>query len=114
MVERSWFTLAAVLMAMGLGIVGGCSSSGGTEGSADADEPEKVFMIKEGMTMAEVVDMYEGEPDTKTKNSDGTETWRYHTNAGEAFIPFNYGYRPEYHHVTFSADGKVTSYSMDD
>lgn len=112
MLKRLGF-VGVVVMGLGLGVGGGCSSTGGS-GSAADEQPAKVFDIKEGMTRDEVVAMYEGEPNSKTRNSDGSETWTYHTNAGEAWIPFNYGYRPEYHRINFSPDGIVTSYSLED
>ncbi len=37
--------------------------------------------------------------------------WIYHLNMGEAFIPFNFGYRPKIRIVNFDKDGKVARWS---
>lgn len=62
-----------------------------------------------GMTKEEVIALY-GKTDNKQVSSEG-EVWIYNTNMGEAFIPYNFGYRPKMRIVTFGADGKVKSWS---
>jgi len=39
------------------------------------------------------------------------ETWIFHLNMGEAFIPFNFGYRPKIRIINFDKDGKVAQWS---
>jgi hypothetical protein len=62
-----------------------------------------------GMTKEQVVAMY-GKTDNIQASSEG-ETWIYHLNMGEAFIPFNFGYRPKLRIIQFDPDGKVAHWS---
>lgn len=61
------------------------------------------------MTKAQVLDLY-GKTDNIQGSSEG-ETWVYNLNMGEAFIPFNFGYRPKMRIITFGPDGLVKSWS---
>lgn len=62
-----------------------------------------------GMTKDQIIAMY-GKTDNMQVSSDG-ETWIYNLNMGEAFIPFNFGYRPKMRIITFDKEGKVTRWS---
>jgi hypothetical protein len=62
-----------------------------------------------GMTMDQIVEMY-GKTDNKQVTSEG-EVWIYNLNPGEAFIPWNFGYRPKIRTIYFGQDGKVKSWS---
>jgi hypothetical protein len=52
-----------------------------------------------------------GRDTLKQRVSSEGETWIYNLNMGEAFIPFNFGYRPTIRTVFFDQDGKVTRWS---
>ncbi|MFW6060962.1 MAG: hypothetical protein ACODAQ_12345 [Phycisphaeraceae bacterium] len=106
--------VALLLVSAALLVGVGCGSSGETVESAEAEEPAPEINPREGMTKEEIATMYQGQPDQKTVNSDGSETWRYHMNAGERWIPWNYGYQPEYHVIHFDTEGRVRSYSLND
>src|SRR6266536_2914085 len=57
----------------------------------------------------QIVAMY-GKTDNVQMSSEG-ETWIYHLNMGEAFIPFNFGYRPKIRIINFDKEGKVAHWS---
>lgn len=99
----------AMSLAAGLVLGAGCASSSTSDTDAEA-APEVVYDPQLGMTKEQIKTMYQGEPDRKARSSDGSEVWTYHTNAGAAFIPFNYGYRPEYHVIHFNGEGVVVKY----
>ena len=61
------------------------------------------------MTKQQILSMY-GKTDNIQASSEG-EVWVYNLNMGEAFIPFNYGYRPKLRIITFDQDGKVVHWS---
>ena len=62
-----------------------------------------------GMTKDEIIGMY-GKTDNIQSSSEG-ETWVYNMNMGEAFIPFNFGYRAKMRIITFDKDGKVVRWN---
>lgn len=114
--KESWKLLLLAVLGLCLTAGIGCSSTDEVEEDevvATETTEEKVWKDPEvGMTQAEIIELYEGEPDSKNTSSDGGEVWTYHMNAGAAFIPWNFGYRPEYDVITFDADGKVTSFVL--
>jgi hypothetical protein len=86
----------------------GCATDKeGAPNSAQKQAQEKHPEV--GMTKDDVIAMY-GKTDNIQFSSQG-ETWVYHLNMGEAFIPFNFGYRPKIRIVQFDRDGKVASWS---
>lgn len=116
---KSLFSVVALLALFAVvTFSAGCGSSGETvdsDASADASEEEYTeYAPQEGMTKDEIAQMYGGQPDQKTVNSDGSETWRYHVNAGAAWIPYNFGYRPQYHVIHFNTEGRVRAYSLNE
>lgn len=62
------------------------------------------------MTKAQIIEMY-GPTNNQQVSSQG-ETWIYNLNMGEAFIPFNFGYRPKVRVINFDPEGKVASWSF--
>lgn len=119
---ESWKLPFLAMVGLSMTLAVGCTSTEETKdddvASAEVTETtevteEKVWKDPEvGMTQAEIIELYEGEPDSKNTSSDGGEVWTYHMNAGAAFIPWNFGYRPEYDAITFGPDGKVTSFVL--
>ena len=86
----------------------GCASDKPQDtNTAQAQQKQKDPEI--GMTKDQIVAMY-GKTDNIQSSSDG-ETWIYHLNMGEAFIPFNFGYRPKIRIIQFDKDGKVSHWS---
>jgi hypothetical protein len=63
-----------------------------------------------GWTKDQVIQTF-GKTDNISVGSDG-ESWTYHLNMGEAFIPFNFGYKPKFRIITFGKDGLVSSWSF--
>ena|SRR5216117_478486 len=86
-------------------LVGGCASDKGE--SSRAQQKQKDPEV--GMTKDQIIAMY-GKTDNVQMSSEG-ETWIYHLNMGEAFIPFNFGYRPKIRIINFDKDGKVARWS---
>jgi hypothetical protein len=89
-------------------LISGCAS----DKDADTKAPQQQQQEKNpeiGMTKEQVVAMY-GKTDNIQASSEG-ETWVYHLNMGEAFIPFNFGYRPKLRIITFDQNGKVSHWS---
>ena len=86
-------------------LVGGCASDKGESSSAQQKQKDPEV----GMTKDQVVAMY-GKTDNVQMSSEG-ETWIYHLNMGEAFIPFNFGYRPKMRIINFDKEGKVAHWS---
>jgi hypothetical protein len=88
-------------------IAAGCASTDNGDkpkpNQGNAKNPEV------GMTKAQVLELY-GKTDNQQMSSDG-ETWIYNLNMGEAFIPFNFGYRPKMRIIHFDREGKVVSWS---
>jgi len=124
-IRENWKLMFALLLGLSLTTAVGCGSAE----KADADKADKaaeapaadasqeveeewVVDPKIGMTKEEIVTMYRGEPDSKQTASDGGEVWSYHMNAGQQWIPWNFGYRPEIDTITFGPDGKVTSFVL--
>jgi len=99
---------AFIGLIIGTVLIAGCA----TDVDKDAKEVQKQQQEKNpevGMTKAQIIAMY-GKTDNIQTGSDG-ETWIYHLNMGEAFIPFNFGYRPKMRMITFDQDGKVARWS---
>ena len=86
-------------------LVGGCASDKANSGSSSAQQKDPEV----GMTKDQIIAMY-GKTDNVQVSSEG-ETWIYHLNMGEAFIPFNFGYRPKIRIINFDKDGKVSHWS---
>lgn len=85
----------------------GCATSGDSQGRTQQRPSEKNPEV--GMTRDQVTQMF-GKTDNKNVTSEG-ETWIYNLNMGEAFIPFNFGYRPKMRIINFGRDGLVSSWS---
>ncbi len=99
--------LVPLLMA-GAFLFGGCASDKASEPKAvAANNNEKNPEV--GMTKERVEALY-GKTNNIRVGSDG-ETWVYNLNMGEAFIPWNFGYRPKMRIIDFDKDGKVKSWS---
>jgi hypothetical protein len=99
---------AYIGLIIGSVLISGCA----TDVDKDAKEVQKQQQEKNpevGMTKAQILAMY-GKTDNVQMGSDG-ETWIYNLNMGEAFIPFNFGYRPKMRMITFDQDGKVARWS---
>lgn len=101
------FSLAAACLTVSLLPACQTGSSGGTSQAEVSDDYEPRL----GMTQAEVIAEYNGEPDSKTQRAAGGEVWTYHTNRGEAFIPFNFGYTPKVDTLTFDDTGVVVDFT---
>ena len=115
LLNRLSFPICLLILSFALLLAVGCGSSqstGDTDGTAQAEEAAPEIDPKKGMTKDEIATMYQGQPDQVVTNSDGTITWRYHMNAGERWIPYNFGYEPEYHVIHFDEEGLVKSYSL--
>jgi hypothetical protein len=87
-------------------LAGGCATdnNGGTNGQA-SQQKQSDKKPEIGMTKQQILEMY-GKTDNIQASSEG-ETWIYNMNMGDAFIPFNFGYRPKIRIVTFDKEGKV-------
>ena len=99
--------LIPVFMAGALVFVGCASDKSASEPKAAAGSQEKNPEV--GMTKDQVEALY-GKTNNIRVGSDG-ETWVYNLNMGEAFIPWNFGYRPKTRIIEFGQDGKVKSWS---
>ena len=88
-------------------LVGGCASDKGETSGAQQKQQQKDPEV--GMSKDQVIALY-GKTDNIQASSEG-ETWIYHLNMGEAFIPFNFGYRPKMRIINFDKDGKVAHWS---
>ena len=86
-------------------LVGGCASDKGESSSSQQKQKDPEV----GMTKDQIIAMY-GKTDNVQVSSED-ETWIYHLNMGEAFIPFNFGYRPKIRIFNFDKDGKVARWS---
>ena len=80
----------------------------GTKSSSSQGSRRKPA-ARPAQTKDQIVAMY-GKTDNVQVSSEG-ETWMYHLNMGEAFIPFNFGYRPKIRIINFDKDGKVAHWS---
>lgn len=99
-------TIALLLATLSF-FISGCAS---TESSGKPKPDQGSAKQPEiGMTKQQVLDLY-GKTDNMQVSSEG-ETWVYHLNMGEAFIPFNFGYRPKMRVIHFDKEGKVTNWS---
>ncbi len=67
--------------------------------------------LEVGMTKDDVREKY-GNPGAITQTSNG-EQW-YYDNRGEAFIPFNFGYRYQFRSFLFDRDGRLKAFHVDD
>ncbi|HLH56862.1 MAG TPA: outer membrane protein assembly factor BamE [Verrucomicrobiae bacterium] len=99
----------ALIAVLGCGLlVCGCASDKPQEQKA-AQTQQKEKDPEVGMTKDQVIALY-GKTDSIQTSSEG-ETWVYRLNMGEAFIPFNFGYRPKIRIIQFDKDGKVSHWS---
>jgi hypothetical protein len=96
-----------VMLGLALVFTGCATQSGDSKPPAKAKTEEKTPQV--GMTKEEVIQMF-GKTDHQNITSEG-ETWVYNLNMGEAFIPFNFGYRPKTRIINFGRDGRVASWS---
>lgn len=87
-------------------LAAGCASD--KSQTSDSQKPQQKDP-EVGMTKEQVLALY-GKTDNVQSSSEG-ETWIYHLNMGEAFIPFNFGYRPKIRIIQFDKDGKVSHWS---
>ena len=90
-------------------LFGGCASDNNNDSKPKQTAPDNEKKPEVGMTKEQVVGLY-GKTDNVRVSSEG-ETWIYNLNMGEAFIPWNFGYRPKMRIVDFDKDGKVKSWS---
>jgi hypothetical protein len=91
-------------------LAGGCASDkDASSGSSNAAQKPSEKNPEVGMTKDQIIAMY-GKTDNMAVSSEG-EIWTYNLNMGEAFIPFNFGYRPKTRVVHFDKEGKVASWS---
>ncbi|BAM03229.1 hypothetical protein [Phycisphaera mikurensis] len=88
-----------------------CQTGGG--GGDAAEEVVEDYAPRMGMTQEEIKAEYGGEPDIVTDRAAGGAVWKYHTNMGERFIPFNFGYRDRYDTITFDASGVVVDFTKE-
>ena len=105
--------LSFVLLALGL-ILSGCATPSGdsktqTQTPTETKQKPSDKNPEVGMTKDQVIQLY-GKTDTMNVSSEG-ETWVYNLNMGEAFIPFNFGYRPKTRLINFGKDGLVSGWS---
>ena len=98
---------SVLALALCLIMVGCASPDGSSKPQTAQKQPEKNPEV--GMTKEQVIALY-GKTDNIQASSEG-ETWIYRLNMGEAFIPFNFGYRPKIRIITFDKDGKVARWS---
>jgi len=99
---------AIIGLLIGSVLISGCAS----DSDKDAKQVQKQQQEQNpevGMTKAQILAMY-GKTDNIQMGSEG-ETWIYHLNMGEAFIPFNFGYRPKMRIIIFDQDGKVSHWN---
>ena len=108
--RRPLFVLSAACLSAAL--LPACQTGGSSSGEG-ATEEEVVddYEPRMGMTREEIVAEYDGEPDSKNVRGAGGEVWTYHTNRGEAFIPFNFGYTPRVDTITFDENGTVVDFT---
>jgi hypothetical protein len=99
----------AVMLACAVVLAGGCATENGGDNSQQSQSKQSDKKPEVGMTKEEIIGMY-GKTENIQSSSDG-ETWIYNMNMGEAFIPFNFGYRPKTRIITFGPDGKVTRWN---
>jgi len=96
-----------VLAAAALMFAGCASDNASSQPKPAAESKEKNPEV--GMTKDQVIGLY-GKTDNVRVSSEG-ETWIYNLNMGEAFIPWNFGYRPKLRIIDFDKEGKVKSWS---
>ena len=98
---------SVITLAVGLVLTGCATTASDSKPKAEQKQPEKNPEV--GMTKEQVLALY-GKTDNVQVSSEG-ETWIYHLNMGEAFIPFNFGYKPKIRMIYFDKDGKVARWS---
>ena len=72
------------------------------------DSSEKKARL--GMSKRQVEEMY-GEPSEVRRTARG-EVWQYRTNRGQAYIPYNFGYKPKMSTFTFDASGTLVDFEQ--
>jgi hypothetical protein len=105
MKKASMFILALGLAAAG---ITGCATNDSASSSKPAPAKASDQKPEVGMTKEQIIALY-GKTDNIQASSDG-ETWIYNLNMGEAFIPFNFGYRPKMRIINFGPTGIVTAW----
>ena len=100
-----------ILMFAACALLVGCCASDKQESSSTATAQQKPSdkNPEVGMTKEQIIAMY-GKTENIQVSSEG-EIWTYNLNMGEAFIPFNFGYRPKLRIIRFDKEGKVASWS---
>lgn len=97
-----------LLLAAGL-LMNGCATTSDSGTATEAAEVETEKPLTIGMTKEQVIALY-GTTDQIAKSARG-EVWTYHHNAGQQFIPYNFGYRPNITTITFDNEGKLVDYT---
>ena len=105
--QKSLRVICALMIA--IWIVGCATEKTGSDSSSAKQKQQQEKNPEVGMTKEQIVAMY-GKTDNIQMSSEG-ETWVYHLNMGEAFIPFNFGYRPKIRVINFDKDGKVARWN---
>ena len=86
----------------------GCASR---DPNAPRPRHPRDIKLEVGMTKDDVREKY-GDPGAITQTSHG-EQW-YYDNRGQAFIPFNFGYRYQFRSFLFDTDGRLKAFHVDD
>ena len=95
-------------------LLGGCASDGAgkpaSEQSGKPLPPEKRPTPEVGMTKHQIRGAW-GKPKRVRQTEEGEE-WQY-DNVELAMIPFNFGFRPEFHIFVFGRDGLLKHFSVE-
>src|SRR5437016_8547841 len=94
---RMKLTSLFLLLALGLLFSGCATTESGSSAQTTQKQADKNPEV--GMTKDQVIQLY-GKTDSIHATNTG-ETWIYRLNMGEAFIPFNFGYRPKVRIINF-------------
>src|ERR1051325_4713253 len=100
-------SISLLVLALGL-ILSGCATRS-SDSQTQTNQKPSDKNPEVGMTKDQVIQLY-GKTNNMNVSSEG-ETWIYNLNMGEAFIPFNFGYRPKMRIINFGKDGLVKSWS---
>ena len=102
-----------ILVTIGL-LLGGCA--GNNAGNAPSQQsgkplpPEKRPTPEVGMTKDQIRGAW-GKP-KRVRQTEAGEEWEY-DNVELAMIPFNFGFRPEFHTFVFGQDGLLKHFSVE-
>ena len=91
-------------------LVFGCASTPSDPNAPARRKPDDI-KLEVGMSKDDVREKY-GNPTAMTQTSNGDQ-W-YYDNRGEAYIPFNFGYRYKFRSFLFGNDGRVKAFHVDD